>query len=310
MVAVDDVEAPRLPAILAGVRACGARGAAVDRKRARTIEPMITPRCRGAIHLPDDGIIDPIRFTVALARLAAVNGAEIHRSMPMTGVEPGDGDITRVETANATLRTRFVVNAAGHAAGEVSRLAGGEPSDMWPRKGQYAVLDREFGHRLRSIVFSTPLPGTKGVSVVPTTHGSCLVGPTANDHDDPWDCATDAVTVASLRAAVARLVPEVSEVVPIKNFAANRPTSDESVRLRFDKRNPRLLHATNRSTGVSTAPAAAETGLDLLRGAGLDATGRGDATTVLPAIPRLRTAAHPERLDRDRPRVRPGRVRL
>jgi glycerol-3-phosphate dehydrogenase len=145
-------------------------------------------------------------------------------------------------------------------------------------------------------VFSTHLPDTKGVNVVPTTHGSCLLGPTATDIADPADRATDRGTLAGLLARASRLVPAAATAAPIKVFAANRPASEERVRLRMDARIDTLLHATNRSTGVSSAPAAAELALELLRSAGLHAAERTRAVSALPAVPRLRTDPHPERL--------------
>lgn len=295
MIAVDEAEEEQLGAIRDEARACGVRADLLDGSRAREIEPLIAPGCRAALHLPDEGIIDPMRLTVALARLAAANGADVRRGSPVTALAR-DGELTRVVTPGATLHTRFVVNAAGLGAGRVSRMLGGEPLELWPRKGQYAVLDREFGQRLRAIVFSVHLPDTKGVNVVPTTHGTCLLGPTADDHDDPGDRATDAATIAGLQDRAARLVPAAADAAAIKVFAANRPASDEPCRLRIDARVGTLLHATNRSTGVSTAPAAAERALALLRAAGLDAEDRAGAVRALPAVPQLRTAAEPERL--------------
>ena len=47
-----------------------------------TLEPLITPACRAAVHLPDEGLIDPMRLTVAFARLAAVNGATCDARRP------------------------------------------------------------------------------------------------------------------------------------------------------------------------------------------------------------------------------------
>jgi glycerol-3-phosphate dehydrogenase len=140
------------------------------------------------------------------------------------------------------------------------------------------------------------LPDTKGVNVVPTTSGTCLLGPTALDHEDPDDRATDADTVAGVRASAARLVPSAGRAAAIKVFAANRPAGDERMRVRIDAHVGTLLHVTNRSTGVSTAPAAAEQAIELLRGAGLNADERSDATRILPAVPRLRTARDPSRL--------------
>jgi glycerol-3-phosphate dehydrogenase len=79
----------------------------------------------------------------------------------------------------------------------------------------------------------------------------------------------------------------------MKTFAANRPAGDEPHRLRTDARQPRLLHVTDRSAGVSISPAAAQLALTLLRAAGLDASDREGALDALPSVPRLRTSSDP-----------------
>jgi glycerol-3-phosphate dehydrogenase len=211
----------------------------------------------------------------------------------VTAIHADDGI---VETPAARIRARFIVNAAGVAAGGVSRLAGGEDLGYWPRKGQYAVLDRAFAGSLSRIVFSTHAATTKGINVVPTTHGSALLGPTALDITDPDDKSTDLGTIDRVIAAAATLVPGISRQHVIKFFAANRPASDEQHRLRFDARVPNLLHCTNRSAGVSISPAAAHRVLELLLNAGLDARQRADAVDVLPPAPRLRATADPSAL--------------
>ena len=175
-------------------------------------------------------------------------------------------------------------------------MAGGEPLRCWPRQGQYAVLDRAMAQRLAHIVFCSPSASTKGINVVPTTHGSALLGPTAVDREDPDDKATDPDTIAALIERAARLVPVISPEFVIKTFAANRPAGDEPHRLRFDRQAGNLLHCTNRSAGVSVSAAAAEETLTLLRQSGLDAEERPDAARVLPRRARLRTEPEPRRL--------------
>jgi len=189
-----------------------------------------------------------------------------------------------------------VVNAAGVEADRVSALAGGETLRTWPRKGQYVVLDRAFGEKLTKIVFSTHTPQTKGSNVVPTTHGSVLLGPTARDIEDRDDRATDSETVAWILENARRLVPATADAYVMKTFAANRPAGDEPHRLRTDARQPRLLHVTDRSAGVSISPAAAELALTLLQSAGLDARDRDGALDTLPPVPRLRTSPDPAAL--------------
>ena len=179
------------------------------------------------MHLPDEGLVDPMRLTVAYARLAAANGCTVLRGAPVTGVLREGGAVAGVVTPAGTIRARFVVNAAGLGAGRVAELAGGEAFRMWPRKGEYLLVDREVGRRLRTIVFGTPLPDTKGVNVVPTTHGSLLLGPTADDHEAEDDRATDAATLDGVLASAQRLVPSLRREHVIKAYAANRPASEE-----------------------------------------------------------------------------------
>ena len=309
MVALDEEQAATLEHTRDEVRACGARAELLTPAQARDLEPLITTRCVAGLSMPDEGVIDPMALTVAYAQLAAGNGAEIRLSSPVTAIE-ADETGRSILTTPARVRARFVVNAAGVAAGRVSLLAGGEELRYWPRQGQYAVLDRAFAGSLSRIVFSTHSATTKGINVVPTTHGSALLGPTALDLDDADDKATDRDTVERLIASAATLVPGISREHVIKFFAANRPASDEQHRLRFDTTAPNLLHCTNRSAGVSISPAAAQRVLELLREAGLDAPERAGAVNVLPGCPAAARGSRSRRADPPGPAVRSGRVRV
>jgi glycerol-3-phosphate dehydrogenase len=297
MVALDAEQAATLEHAREEIRACGARAELLTPAQAREQEPLITSRCVAGLAMPDEGVIDPMALTVAYAQLAARNGAVIRLGERVTRIEAG----STIFSAGLRVKASFIVNAAGLAAGRVSQLAGGEELHYWPRQGQYAVLDRAFAGQLSRIVFSTHSATTKGINVVPTTHGSALLGPTARDHDDPGDRATDLRTVDRLVDSAVTLVPGIRREHVIKFFAANRPASDEQHRLRFDALVPNLLHCTNRSAGVSISPAAAERVLQLLREAGLEARDRADATDRLPPAPRLRTAADPAALIRQDP---------
>ncbi|MFF8927180.1 NAD(P)/FAD-dependent oxidoreductase [Streptomyces longwoodensis] len=299
MVALDTGEAERLQHTRDEIVACGVAVESLDAAQVRSREPLVTSRAVAGLLLPDEGIIDPMRLTAAYARLAAANGCEFRFSERVTSIDRDSDDIMMVTTTGSQITARFVVNAAGVGAAEISRLAGGEALVSWPRKGQYAVLDRSFGQRLSSIVFCTHLPDTKGTNVVPTTHGSVLLGPTAHDIEDPDDRSTDPDTIEAIIESAARLVPTVRDAYVMKTFAANRPAGDEQHRLRFDTKVPALLHCTDRSAGVSISPAAAEYTLQLLQERGLDACDRPCAQQVLPPVPRLRTSTHPEQLVAD-----------
>jgi len=159
-VAITDDQLPKLEPICAEAIAAGARAELLTGAQARELEPMLTPECRGAVHLPDEGLIDPVRLTCGYAELAAANGAEIRLSCPVLGFDVADGVLTAVQTPAGPVRARWVINAAGVAGGTVSALAGGEEIRIWPRKGQYWVLDRAFGERLHKMVLPVPMPQT------------------------------------------------------------------------------------------------------------------------------------------------------
>ena len=301
MVALDDHEAEVLEHTLQELAEAGVRGELWTAEQVREAEPLITDRCVAGLWMPDEGVIDPLALTAAFANLAATNGASVRLGARVTDIDQLDDGTSLVHSSRGTVRARFVVNAAGVGAGTISELAGGETFRYWPRKGQYGVLDRAFAQQLHHIVFCTHSPTTKGINVVPTAHGSALIGPTALDLTDPEDKDTDIQTSASVIDNAARLVPGVRPELVMKFFAANRPASDEQHRLRFDVKVPNLLHCTDRSAGVSLSPAAANYAYGLLRDAGLDADDRPDAVSVLPRAPRLRTVADPTELVREDP---------
>jgi glycerol-3-phosphate dehydrogenase len=294
MVALSSAEHERLLEIQRDLEAIGVRNTMLTAAAAREAEPLISERVVAGLLLPDEGIIDPVRLTVAYAKLAAVNGAPILVEEPVIGIESAGDDRTLVCTASRRIAARFIVNAAGLGMGDISRLAGGEPLHMWPRRGEYLVLDREFGRRMRRLVLGTSLPDAKGVNVTPTTHGTVLVGPSATDNGA--ERSTHAEAIDSVFDAARRLVPSIDRGWAIKLFAGSRPASDERFRCRFDTLVPNLLHTGSRSSGVSSSPALADHALSLLQAAGLHAVERSDAIRALQPVPRLRTAENPEAL--------------
>jgi glycerol-3-phosphate dehydrogenase len=287
-VALTDEEAGRLPHLREVALANGVAAEILSAEAARRLEPLISAECRGALYLPEEGIIDPLRLTFGYAELAARNGARIILSTPVTGFVRDQGRLAGVTTPRGSIAACYVVNAAGVQADRISELAGGEEFGMWPRKGQFWILDRDFGSRLRHLVVAVPTPTTRGVLVVPTTHGSALLGPTAEDLEDRSDKATAPDTLQRVFVKARALVPSVSLDYAIKSFAGARPASDAVYRIKVDDTVPNLVHAAAiRSTGVSSSPAVADYVLDLLRSAGLDANDRSDAQTSIPSVPRV-----------------------
>lgn len=107
--------------------------------------PHASTKTLAGLHIPDEGVVDSVRLSVAYAEQAALNGVRFYFSEPVKSAKNDDGRVLSVETSRRTFRPRFVVNAAGLGADQVSRALGGEEFTVTPRRGQWALLDREFG---------------------------------------------------------------------------------------------------------------------------------------------------------------------
>ncbi|HSD03284.1 MAG TPA: FAD-dependent oxidoreductase [Gaiellales bacterium] len=288
-VALTADEEAALAGLAANARANGCRADILTCEQARGIEPLLAPAVRAAVHVRDDGIVDPLRLTIGFAELAARNGVDMYLDSPVTAFRTCGDRLTHLETPHGAIAAGVVVNAAGIEADTISRLAGGEPFTTWPRQGQYWLLDREIGSRFRTIVGGVPAAATRGVYCVPTTHGSLLLGPTARDGTDRGDRAVDAESLDGVFAAAHALVPSLDRRWAIKTFAANRPASDPEYRVGADRNRANMIHAAGiRSTGVSSSPAVAELVHDALARAGAPVLDeRPDAVRALDPVARL-----------------------
>jgi glycerol-3-phosphate dehydrogenase len=296
MVALDEEQADYMSTtVFEEASGCGVRVELLSGQEVRDREPLISSDCIAGLWLPDEGVIDPMRLTVAFAELAVRNGAEYHFSTSVIGFERDGDSISAVLTNRGAIRTRYVVNAAGMNAGTMSALAGGEPLSFWPRKGQFWLIDKEFGQSLRHIVFSTPGTISRGLHVIPTTSGSLLLGPTSEDVGSE-DNETEPETLDDILVQARRLVPSIPPEMAIKYYAANRPASDETARVRMDPEVRNLLHLSNRSAGVGASLGSAEMAFELLNRAGLDAAERADAVQVNPPVRKLAHDPHPDEL--------------
>ena len=77
-----------------------------------------------AFYVPDEGRVNPADLTMAYAKGARMGGARIFEGVAATGVTSERGRVTGVITDRGTIRTDYVVNAAGMWAREVGATAG------------------------------------------------------------------------------------------------------------------------------------------------------------------------------------------
>jgi len=293
-------EAERVDGIVAAAHANGVRAQRLSGDEARALVPCIGDDVVAAIDVPDEGVIDSIRLTLGYAELAARNGVRFFCNNPVVAAQVRDRRVREVCTTGERFRPRFVVNAAGLGADTVSRILGGEEFRVWPRRGEYLLADREDGASIPRVITQLPNPHTRGVMVVPSTHGSLLLGPTAEDDEDKTDRSTHRDVLDEVWRQCVALVPSLEGAEVIKSFAGLRPASDRNYRVEGSERIANLVQACGvRSTGVSSSPAMGEHVRDVLIELGLRCLPRPGALERIPRRRRLADAFDCEALAAD-----------
>ncbi len=261
-------------------------------------EPNLTPDVRQAIYAPTGGIVEPYEMIFAVVENALKNGLELATNTKVEAIEPMDGGL-RVLSGSREWQTRFVINAAGLYADEISRMAGGENFQILPRKGEEYLLDKRAGSLVNSVIFPIPTKKSKGVLVIPTVDGTMMLGPTATDIEDKEDKATTAGGLQYILEHVRPMVPAIQLKDIITAFVGLRPTlSTGDFYIARSQETPSLIQVAGiQSPGLTAAPAIAEMVKGILLQAGLTLVESPDYDPHRPAGKKIR---HCDRDELDR----------
>ncbi len=241
-----------------------------SRDRMLELEPKLHPDTLGGLWVPGGGIVEPYRFVFSLMESAQKNGVDLVTEFAVARASRKD-DEWRVDAADGRqLRARYVVNAAGLYADEVSRIFGAEEFTIKPRKGEYYLLDRMTKARPDRVVFPVPTSVSKGMLVIPTVEGTVLIGPTAEAIEDKTNLATTRENLERILSSARAMIPSISEFDVITSFAGLRPTLDEDFFIDMSAKVPSFVQVAGiQSPGLTASPAIGEYVKDLLKKAGL-----------------------------------------
>lgn len=234
-----------------------------DSEKVHAFEPNLSDDVCCALWAPTAGICWPFGLTAAFAENAVINGADVIRECKVVGFEIIDGAVKAVKTNRGRIETRFVVNAAGVHADDMSRLAGDDSFQIHPRKGEYILFDKSVQQDLvHSAVFPTPSKLGKGILVCATTHGNVFVGPNAEDLPDEAkdDTMVTLKGMDDILEKARRLVPALPLGATITEFAGIRAVSSTGdFVLGPSSCTQGLIQAAGiQSPGLTSAPAIAE----------------------------------------------------
>lgn len=243
-----------------------------------------------ALWCPSTGFVDPFEVAIAALENAVANGVTFMRSAPVEAIEvAGSGDDARFTLATpvgdvrltlatpvSDVRCRYLINAAGNGAADISHMAGAEEFQMVWRQGNIVVLDKE--PRTLMPLYPVPTPVSKGVIVTGTVHGNTVITATAAVRE-PGDTQTYASDVNALLTGARKLVPDLDTRRVVRAFAGGRPVIQGTNDFFIGQSAvvPGLFQAAGiQSPGVASAPAIAERMELVMREAGVALHERAD----------------------------------
>lgn len=247
--------------------------------RIHELEPRASDDATCALWCPSTGFVDPFEVAIAALENAVANGVTFMRSASVEAIEvAGSGDDApfTLATPVGNVRCRYLINAAGNGAADISHMAGAEEFQMVWRQGNIVVLDKET--RTLMPLYPVPTPISKGVIVTGTVHGNTVITATAAVRE-PGDTQTYASDVNALLTGARKLVPDLDTRRVVRAFAGGRPVIQGTNDFFIGQSAvvPGLFQAAGiQSPGVASAPAIAERMELVMRDAGVELHERAD----------------------------------
>ena len=283
IVIFDAADMPRLLEIKEDAEKLGVEGLEiVDKDWLKEKEPNLSDEVVSALYAPTAGIISPYRLAYDLAENAEKNGVEVFTSREVTGITRWESDEYRyeIQTTQDKFKARYVINAAGLFADEVSQMVGIDDFEIKPRKGEEFILDKKREYVANHLIFPLPTKTSKGTLVIKTADGNPMIGPTAKDIEDKHDLSTSDEGLEEVLSFVKKMIPSIDGNDIIAYFAGLRPTSGKDFIIRHEDASPGFVNVAGiQSPGLTASPAIALMVSEILKENGLSLDRKDDFHT-------------------------------
>ena len=235
---------------------------------ARAMEPNLSEKVTKVLYVPTAGIICPYDLTIAAAGNAMDNGVELLRNFKVVAIESGF-QITAAD--GRTVECEYLLNCAGGYSDTIAKLMGDDFFTINPRAGEYMLLDKSEGERVKHTIFQVPSKEGKGILVSPTVDGNLLTGPTAIKVETPESTETTSEGLAMVSRLAAKSVPSVDFRQVITSFTGVRSSANvDDFIIQPSEREPKCIHlAAIESPGLTCCVAIAKYTVELLGRQGL-----------------------------------------
>jgi glycerol-3-phosphate dehydrogenase len=267
-----------------GLELCG-------RDRILSLERTLNHDAVGGLYAPTGGIIEPYRFIFAMSESAQLNGTDLLTSFKVHSASYNGDYYTITSESKTTIQSRYVINAAGLFADDISKIFGAENYTIKPRKGEYLLFERGSSSCPDHVIFPVPTHNSKGTLVIPTVEGTMMIGPTADECISKSDVTTDAQRLETIYSFAQSMVSGLSKRGIITQFAGLRPAivDKDDFYIESSKIIKNFIHVAGiQSPGLTAAPAIAHYVKNILKTLGLQLVEKNNFSESIPAKISLR----------------------
>lgn len=239
----------------------------------RKIEPILTQDVKWALYCNGAGVCSPYEMAIAMAENAIENGVTLELENEVVAIEKiNDG--FKVTTNKGEYHGKYIVNAAGLYADEISKIVGVDGFRIFPRSGEYILFTRGTGDPINTVIFQLPTKLGKGILLASTYYGNLLIGPDAYDDTDKEDTSTHIERIARIYNQTKALYSKIDPRQFIRSFTGIRArSSSEDFIIEESKVKGFINVAGIQSPGLTSSPAIADMVVDILENAGLNLEG-------------------------------------
>jgi glycerol-3-phosphate dehydrogenase len=165
-----------------------------------------------------------------------------------------------------------IINAAGHYADVIAKMAGYADFVLTTRRGEYRILAHSEHSKINSVCFMVPTIHGKGVVVAPTLDGRVLVGPTAEEGVPKNETRLVTREMYDYIGKIGlKIIPTLNMDKTEMTLAGSRPidVATNDFIISYAKKDKAFINAAGmQSPGISSAPAIALEIAKLLKGNG------------------------------------------
>lgn len=259
-VALYDEQLPLLEKLAKRSAENGVKVQILNAEETLKLEPNLSKEVKGSLFAPSAGIVNPFTLAVHAIENAVDNGVKLFLNEKVVDIKKQNDIYDIICESGHVYQSKIIINAAGIYSDEIHKMI--EPIDyrLIPRKGEYFLLDHYGDSLVKHTIFPLPSEKGKGILVSPTTGGTYLVGPSAEEMDSKDDVSTDKLTLDDIKRQALDMVPSIPFNQVIRTFAGSRPTpSTHDFIIGFAKKDNHFITCSGiESPGLVSSPAIAE----------------------------------------------------